>query len=186
MIVDCAHVAPTVMHQVLDISAAPVVFSHSNARALCDHPRNVPDDVLARVPANDGLVMATFIPAFINEATRRWMLPLTEQLKLDPTAGRAEAIAALEKAQGPMPAATLEQLADHIEHIAAKVGRRRVGIGSDFFGSTHTPHGLADVTCYPHLLAEMFRRGWSDREVAGLAGRNFIRVFRAVEKAARP
>lgn len=185
MIIDCAHVAPSVMHQVLDISTAPIVFSHSNARALCDHPRNVPDDVLERVPANNGLVMATFIPAFINEANRRWMLPLQAQLKLDPTAGREEAIAELEKTQGPMPAATLEQLADHIEYLAKKVGTSRIGIGSDFYGSTHTVHGLSDVSRYPYLLAEMFRRGWSDKEVAGLAGRNFIRVFRAVEKAGK-
>ncbi len=182
MIVDCAHVAPSVMHQVLDTSSAPIVFSHSNARALCDHPRNVPDDVLERVPGNDGLVMATFIPAFISEKVRSWMAPLAEQLKLDPTAGRAEAVARLEKTQGPMPQATLEQFADHLEYIAGKVGPSRIGIGSDFFGSTSTPLGLADVTCFPHVLAEMFRRGWTDKAVAGLAGRNFLRVFRAVER----
>ncbi len=182
IIVDCAHVAPSVMHQVLELSSAPVIFSHSNARALCGHPRNVPDDVLERVAENDGLVMATFIPAFISEEVRAWMEPLSAQLKLDPTNGREEAIAALEMAQGPMPKATLEQLADHIEYIGRKVGRRRVGVGSDFFGSPTTPLGLSDVTCFPHLLAEMLRRGWSDREVAGLAGANFVRVFSMVER----
>lgn len=182
MIVDCAHVAPSVMHQVLDTSAAPIVFSHSNARALCDHPRNVPDDVLERVPANDGLVMATFIPDFINETVRAWMLPLRKKLLMDPTAGREAMIAELERTQGPLPKATLAQLADHIEYIAGRVGERRVGIGSDFFGSPNTPLGLSDVTCFPHLLAEMLRRGWTEKAVAGLAGGNFLRVFRAVEK----
>ncbi len=182
MIVDCAHVAPSTMHQVLDTSTAPIVFSHSNARALCNHVRNVPDDVLDRLPANDGLVMATFIPDFIDEAVRRWMEPLRERFKLDPSTGRAEAIAEMERAHGPQPKATLAQLADHIEYLAGRVGMTRVGIGSDFFGSPSVPLGLADVTCFPHLLAEMFRRGWTDKQVAGLAGRNFLRVFRAVER----
>ena len=182
IIIDCAHVAPSVMHQVLDTSTAPIVFSHSNARALCNHVRNVPDEVLARVPANNGLVMATFIPDFINEAVRVWMEPLRERFKLDPATGRAEAIAELERTNGPCPNATLAQLADHIEYIAKIVGRSRVGIGSDFFGNPTTPLGLSDVTCFPHLLAEMFRRGWTDQQVAGLAGRNFLRVFRAVER----
>jgi membrane dipeptidase len=185
MIVDCAHVAPSVMHQVLDTSTAPIVFSHSNARALCDHPRNVPDDVLERVPANDGLVMATFIPDFINETVRAWMLPLRKKLLMDPTAGREAMIAELERTQGPLPKATLAQLADHIEYIAGKVGERRIGIGSDFFGSPNTPLGLSDVACFPHLIAEMLRRGWTERAAAGLAGGNFLRVFRAVEKQGR-
>jgi membrane dipeptidase len=185
MMVDCAHVAPSVMHQVLDISTAPIVFSHSNARALCDHPRNVPDNVLDRVPANDGLVMATFIPGFINETVRAWMLPLRKKLLMDPTAGREAMIAELERSQGPLPKATLAQLADHIEYIAGRVGERRVGIGSDFFGSPNTPLGLSDVSCFPDLIAEMLRRGWSERAAGGLAGGNFLRVFRAVEREGR-
>jgi membrane dipeptidase len=182
MIVDCAHVSPDVMRQVLQISTAPIVFSHSNARALCDHVRNVPDDVLAMVPANDGLVMATFVPDFISEESRRWMLPLREAIGGDFGSKRMEAIAAHEKKHGPRPLATLEMLADHIEYIAGKVGPKRVGIGSDFFGVPTTPVGLHDVSRFPYLLAEMFRRGWSDDQVAGLAGLNFIRVFRAVER----
>ena len=185
MIIDCAHVSPDVMRQVLAASTAPIVFSHSNARALCDHPRNVPDDVLALVRANDGLVMATFIPDFISEESRRWMLPLREALAGEFSSNRMDAIAAHEKVHGKRPMVTLEMLADHIEYLAGKVGVRRVGIGSDFFGVPTTPEGLHDVSRFPYLLAEMFRRGWPDNAVAGLAGMNFIRVFRAVEREGR-
>lgn len=156
MIVDLAHVSADVMRQVLDISTAPVVFSHSNARALCDHPRNVPDDVLARVKDNGGIVMATFVPKFIRPAG----------------------------AQSPAAPASLEDLAGHIEYLADKAGLAHVGIGSDFFGGP-TPAGLEHVGRFPHLVAEMIRRGWSDEAVVGLAGGNFLRVFRAVEREGR-
>jgi membrane dipeptidase len=183
MIVDCAHVSPDVMRQVLDVSTAPIVFSHSNARGLCDHPRNVPDDVLDKLASkDDGLVMATFIPDFISEEVRQWMEPIRIALANDPVTNRLEMIAAHERTHGPRPQATLAQLADHIEYIAGQVGKERVGIGSDFFGVPTTPMGLEDVSRFPHLLAELFRRGWSDTAVAGIAGRNFIRVFRAVER----
>lgn len=183
MIVDCAHVSPEVMRQVLDISTAPIVFSHSNARALCDHPRNVPDDVLEKLRGkHDGLVMATFIPDFISEEVRLWMEPIRIALANDPVTNRMELIAERERAHGARPQATLAQLADHIEYIAGKVGPERIGIGSDFFGLPTTPVGLEDVSRFPYLLAELFRRGWSENLVAGVAGRNFIRVFRAVER----
>ena len=183
MIVDCAHVSPDVMRQVLATSTAPIVFSHSNARALCDHPRNVPDDVLDTLRSKpDGLVMATFIPDFISEQVRLWMEPIRIALANDPVTNRMEMIAARERTAGPRPQATLAQLADHIEYIAGRVGKDRVGIGSDFFGVPTTPVGLEDVSRFPHLLAELFRRGWSDSAVAGIAGRNFVRVFRAVER----
>jgi membrane dipeptidase len=183
MIVDCAHVSPDVMRQVLDLSSAPIVFSHSNARGLCDHPRNVPDDVLEKLSRKpDGLVMATFIPDFISEEVRQWMEPVRIALANDPVTNRLEMITAHERTHGPRPQATLAQLADHIEYIAKKVGPERVGVGSDFFGVPTTPVGLEDVSRFPHLLAELFRRGWSDKLVAGIAGRNFIRVFQAVER----
>jgi membrane dipeptidase len=183
MMVDCAHVSTKSMHDVLDTSSAPIVFSHSNARALCDHPRNVPDDVLDRLPANGGLVMTTFIPDFLNEATRRWMMPLRTALAGRFTAEtQFSAIAERERRYGPLPRATLAHVADHIEYIAQRIGPERVGIGSDFFGAPTTPQGLEDVSRFPFLIAEMVRRGWSDKAIAGLAGGNFIRVFRAVEK----
>jgi len=182
MIVDCAHVAPSVMHQVLERSSAPVVFSHSNARALCDHVRNVPDDVLDVVRVKGGLVMATFIPDFLNEEVRQWMGPLRASFWLNTEGERMAALAKHEKTHGPRPRATLADVARHIEYIAGKTGVEKVGIGSDFFGVPTTPTGLEDVSRFPHLLAEMLRRGWSEDAVAGLAGGNFIRTFRAVER----
>lgn len=181
MMVDCAHVSTDVMHQVLDISTAPIVFSHSNARALCQHPRNVPDDVLARLPANDGLIMATFVPHFVSEETRRWITPLRRQASVTLGADWTDRLRAYEAEHGPAPAATLEQVADHICYLADKVGAHRLGIGSDFWGGPDNPAGLEDVSRFPYLLAEMVMRGWSDDHVAGLAGLNFLRVFRAVD-----
>jgi len=182
MMVDCAHVAPSVMHQVLERSSAPVVFSHSNARALCDHVRNVPDDVLDVVRVKGGLVMATFIPDFLNEEVRQWMGPLRASFWLNTEGERMAALAKHEKTHGPRPRATLGDVAGHVEYIAGKIGAEKVGIGSDFFGVPTTPTGLEDVSRFPHLLAEMLRRGWSEDAVAGLAGGNFIRTFRAVER----
>ena len=182
MMVDCAHVAPSVMRQVLEISSAPVVFSHSNARALCDHVRNVPDDVLERVRQRGGLVMATFIPDFLSEKVRQWMGPLRASFVLHTEAERLSKIAAHETTHGPRPLAKLEDVANHIEYIANIVGPDKLGIGSDFFGVATTPVGLEDVRRFPQLLAEMIRRGWSDAAVEGLAGGNFIRTFRAVER----
>jgi membrane dipeptidase len=181
MIVDCAHVSPDVMRQVLAISTAPIVFSHSNARAICDHVRNVPDDVLAELRARDGLVMATFVPDFISEEVRQWMLPVREALQNDFGARRTEVIAARERVTGPRPTARLEDVADMIQHLVDRVGLSRVGIGSDFFGVPTTPVGLENVSRFPYLLAELFRRGWSEDAVAGVAGLNFLRVFEAVE-----
>ena len=186
MIVDCAHVSPDAMRDVLAVSTAPVVFTHSNARAVCDHVRNVPDDVLATVKLRDGLVMATFVPDFVSERVRQWMLPIREALGSNfgqgGKAGRMAAIAERERSAGPRPRATLKDVADMIEHLVERVGIGRVGIGSDFFGVPTVPEGLEDVSRFPHLLAELFRRGWSDEAVAGVAGLNFLRVFEAVER----
>lgn len=185
MIVDLAHVTDKVMHQVLDITKAPIVFSHSNARALCDHPRNVPDDVLLRVPANGGVVMLTFVPEFINQAALDWARPLKDEyMKGRKDIDRKAAYAARAKEMGPPPKATLEQLCDHIEYAAQLIGLKHVGIGSDFFGGD-TPDGLEDVSRFPHLFAELIRRGWSDDQLAALASGNFLRVFRAVERVGR-
>lgn len=181
MIVDCAHVSAEAMHHVLDVTTAPIVFSHSNARALCDNPRNVPDDVLARIRSGDGMVMATFVPYFVSEELRRWVAPLRATVGTTLPKNWSEVLAARAARQGQAPVATLEQVADHIEYLADKIGPERVGIGSDFWGSPNTPVGLHDVTCFPHLLAELMMRGWSEEKLAGLAGLNFLRVFRLVE-----
>jgi len=184
IMVDCAHVSADAMRQVLDVSSAPIVFSHSNARALCDHPRNVPDDVLARLPENDGIVMATFVPHFVSEAVRLWITPLRRLAGATLGDNWGKQIRAYEQEHGPAPIATVEQVADHVEYLAARVGAGRVGIGSDFWGGPDSPKGLEDVSCFPNLLAEMIARGWSEDHVAGLAGANFLRVFRAVEREA--
>jgi membrane dipeptidase len=186
MLVDVSHVSPDVMRQVLDVSEAPVVFSHSSARALTDHPRNVPDDVLARMPKNGGVVMVTFIPLFVSSETAAWGKALAGAIFSAKTSAEMEKIekdyAAI---HGPAPIATLAQVADHVEHVARVAGRDHVGIGSDFYGSTDEPSGLADVSRFPDLFAELVRRGWSDSDLAKLAGGNVIRALRDAEAAAR-
>ena len=185
MLVDLSHVSPDVMRQVLDISEAPVIFSHSGARALVDHPRDVPDSVLARMAKNGGVVNVTFIPPFVSAATAVWGKGL-ELLLVN-----AKTTAEMEKMQkdysavhGPAPPATLAQVADHIDHVARIAGHDHVGIGSDFYGSTDEPTGLEDVSRFPDLFAELIRRGWTDGDLQKLAGGNLLRVLRAAETAA--
>ena len=162
MMVDLAHVSPDVMRQVLDISKAPVVFSHSNARALADHPRNVPDDVLDRIPANGGIVMVTFVPDFISRRSYEWMLPFKDNYgKTRGDVDMEKALPERERQQGRRPRGTLEQLCDHIDYIVKRIGIDHVGIGSDFYGGP-TPDGLEDVSRFPYLLAELIRRGYRD------------------------
>lgn len=182
MIVDLAHVAPSVMHQVLDMSAAPVLFSHSNARTLCDHPRNVPDDVLDRVRSKDAVVMATFIPAFLTQASRDWLKVLEDPWGKAPENQPVTAayIAAHEAVAGPWPLGDLTDLARHIEYIAQRCGVEHVGIGCDFYPGP-MPLGLTDAACYPHILAALLRNGWSDDAIAAIACGNFLRLFRKVE-----
>ncbi|MFO1116781.1 MAG: dipeptidase [Beijerinckiaceae bacterium] len=186
MIVDCAHVSDDVMRQVLDISRSPVVFSHSNARALCDHARNVPDDVLARIPDNGAVVMATFVPNFICQKSQDWLKSMQDAFGgHDGSVDDGErAIAAREQSAGPWPRGTLSQYCDHLDYLKLRVGADCIGIGSDFFGGPQG-EGLKDVSCFPHIFAELIRRGWRDRDLRKLASGNFLRAFRAVEKAAR-
>lgn len=185
MIVDCAHVSDHVMHQALDISRAPIVFSHSNARALCDHRRNVPDDVLARVADKGALVMATFVPNFICQKSQDWLTSMQNAFGGHDDNGDGEAaFAAREKSAGPWPRGSLKQYCDHLDYLKSKVGPDHIGIGSDFFGGPQG-EGLKDVACFPHIFAELIRRGWPKAHLKKLAGENFLRVFRAVEKARR-
>jgi len=185
MLVDLSHVSPDVMRQALDVSEAPVIFSHSAARALVDHPRDVPDDVLARMAKNGGVVMVTFIPAFVSAETAAWgkgVESLIQAAKSTEEIGRIQAEYA--KTHGPEPRATLAQVADHIEHVARVAGYDHVGIGSDFYGGGPMPVGLEDVSRYPALFAELIRRGWSDENLTKLAGANIIRTLRAAETVA--
>lgn len=185
IIVDCAHVSPDVMHQVLDISTAPIVFSHSNVRAMCDHVRNVPDDVLDRVRQKNGLVMATFVGEFLSEDLRQWMKPVHEATKGDFGGKLVAETARQEQLRGHRPRATLDHVANVIERLAERIGPERVGIGSDFFGmAMSVPDGLENVSRFPYLLAELLHRGWSEDATAGVAGLNFIRTYEAIHQAA--
>lgn len=180
MMVDISHVSPEVMRDVLDTSEAPVIFSHSCARALVDHPRNVPDAILARMPQNGGVVMVTFIPPFVNRASKAWYDGLeaaTQGLKED-AAKQAEAAY---RAAHPQPRATTQDVADHIDHVAKVAGKDHVGIACDFAGM-QGPLGLEDASTYPNLFAELIRRGWNDQDLTKLAGGNLIRAFAAAEK----
>jgi membrane dipeptidase len=186
MLIDLAHVSDAVMHQVLDITRAPVVWSHSNARALCDHPRNVPDEVLARVAGNGGIVMANFVPDFISQKSRDWSRSLKDQYgKTRADVDLDSALSRRDREVGRWPRGTLGEFCNHLDYLAGKVGHEHIGIGSDFFGGPQGD-GLEDVACFPHILAELLRRGWSETNIKRLASRNFCRVFKAVERAAAP
>jgi len=181
MMVDLSHVSEAGMHAVLDVSEAPIIFSHSSAKALTDHPRNVPDDVLRRVTQNGGIVMVTFIPGFVSKAVTEWEKPLRELLRSAKSTEDYNAIRTEYAREHPEPSATLEDVADHIEYVREVAGIEHVGIGSDFWGSGNMPVGLEDVSRFPYLFAELIRRGWSDQELTLLAGANFLRVMRRVE-----
>jgi membrane dipeptidase len=186
MIVDLAHVSPQAMHQVIDITRAPVVWSHSNARALCDHPRNVPDDVLDRVRASGGMVMPCFVPDFISQKSRDWMKPLKDEHGATPRGvNMEEVVPARERELGPWPRGTLTEYCDHLDYLRKKIGPDHLGIGSDFFGGPQG-EGLKDVACFPAIFAELIQRGWPDADLEKLASGNFVRVFEGVEKARKP
>lgn len=185
MIVDLSHVSPKTMADALDITKAPVMFSHSSARALNDHPRNVPDAILQRVQANGGVVMVTFVNPFLSGEFRSW------QQRREMVEGgfpgepdrRKAALAAFDAAN-PKPVVNVKTVADHIEHVVKVAGHDSVGLGGDFDGTPNLPVGLEGVDGYPRIFAELIRRGWSDADLAKLAGGNVLRVMRGVEATA--
>ncbi|MYY11940.1 membrane dipeptidase [Streptomyces sp. SID4919] len=189
MLVDLSHVAATTMRDALDTSTAPVIFSHSSSRAVCDHPRNIPDDVLERLPANGGVAMVTFVPKFVLQAAVDWTAAADENLRergfhhLDTGAEAMAAHAAFEE-RYPRPRATVSTVADHLDHMREVAGIDHLGIGGDYDGTAFTPDGLSDVSCYPRLIAELLTRGWSPADLAKLTWSNSVRVLGDAESVA--
>jgi membrane dipeptidase len=183
VVIDCSHASKKAALDVLDATKAPIVLSHSGSFTLCDHPRNASDELMDGIKAGGGIVMPTFVPVFVSQATWDWTRPLNDNH------GRGRAnhhalVAAKAAKAGPCPKATLSQYCDHVEYVANRIGTRHVGIGSDYFGGDKI-EGLEDAGHFPAIFAELMARGWSDAALAGLASGNFLRVMRKVEQVSK-
>ncbi|MFC0112804.1 dipeptidase [Kibdelosporangium aridum] len=188
MMVDLSHVAPATMRDAIETSQAPVIFSHSSCRAVNDHPRNVPDDVLESLAAKDGVCMITFVPRFVSPALSEWDEALQQAMTAQGLDHRDVDVREkfAESWDGPKsPDATLDEVVAHIEHAREVAGIDHIGLGGDYDGVGSLPIGLEDVSKYPVLLGALLDRGWSEEDCAKLAGRNTLRVIRATEEAAR-
>ncbi|WTU11285.1 dipeptidase [Streptomyces sp. NBC_00075] len=190
MLVDLSHVAATTMRHALDTSVAPVIFSHSSSRAVCDHPRNIPDDVLERLPVNGGMAMVTFVPKFVLQAAVDWTAAADDNMRAHgfhhlATTPEAMKIHRAFEERNPRPVATVSTVADHLDHMREVAGIDHLGIGGDYDGTAFTPDGLNDVSGYPNLIAELLDRHWSKSDLAKLTWGNAVRVLGAAEDVAR-
>jgi membrane dipeptidase len=186
MIVDLSHVSVETMNASIDTSMAPVIFSHSSARALTNNPRNVPDNILRQLSANGGMIMVAFVPSFVAQDVYKWELQRKEFKSLENITKHSVADRMKRwDAANPMPIATVTDVVDHIDHIRSVVGIEHIGIGSDFDGVTNVPHGLEDVSQYPMLTAELLHRNYGDEDILKILGGNILRVMHQVETVAQ-
>jgi len=188
MLVDLSHVSEKAMHDALDVASAPVIFSHSSARVINGHARNVPDSALARLPQNGGIIMVTFVPGFLSEPARQWNANrAAEQARLEALwQGQPSEVASRLEAwdeANPLPQSSISETADHIDHVRRIAGIDAIGIGGDYDGIPFAPPGLEDVTGYPALFTELARRGYSQQDLEKISFRNMMRVMREAEAA---
>lgn len=188
MVVDLAHTAPVTMAAALKVTRSPVIFSHAGARGVCNVPRNVPDDILKQLPANGGVVMVTFVSGFVDCDVAKVMQPAMMRMNIalrEAKTDEERAAAKAEFAAVKIPVPTIAKVADHIDYIRKTAGVDHVGLGGDYDGNDAWPEGMADVSTYPYLFAELIRRGWSEADLAKLAGGNVLRVLEANERVAK-
>ena len=189
MFVDLSHVSADVMRDALATTSAPVIFSHSCARALCDINRNAPDDVLARLPGNGGVCMVTFVPMFVSQGVAQWYLETLDRVEAAGgdrrDFGQVDAVLGPRLTADPPPPCTVDDVADHVDHVREVAGVDYVGIGGDYDGTTLTPHEMADVSSYPLLVETLRARGWSQADLIKLTHGNALRAMRSMEDAAQ-